>query len=40
VADGLREEVGDRSGEIQITRVRGPRLTVTDVACSTLYVWW
>ena len=35
---GLREEVCDRSGEIQITGVRGSRLSITDMACSSFYV--
>ena len=38
VADGLREEVRYRSGEIQITRVRGARMPVTDMACPSLYI--
>ena len=38
VADGVREEVGHRSGEIQASGVRGPRLPVTDMACPSFYI--
>ena len=37
MVDGVWKEVSNRSGEIQVEGVRGPRMPVTDVACSSFY---
>ena len=38
VVDGVWEEVCDSSGKIQVEGVRGPRLSITDVASSSFYI--